>query len=440
MTDFFFELADQLYGELRTSEKLYCFFQGERSDFVRFNQGRIRQPGHVEQAYLSLDLVDGELHAQAQIALGMQNDIDRARCAQMLEQLRSKVAALPKDPYLFYNPELTKSTVAQESVLPTAGEMTDALLELAGDADLVGILARGPMYSGFSSSEGHRNAYSTASFNLDWSLYHHADKAVKCGYAGRDWDHERLAEKMETARTQVQALATKPKSLEPGHYRVYMAPAAVMELLSMLNWGAFGLKSHRTKQTSLLRLALGEAAFDPRFTLRENTAGGTAPHFQTEGFLKPDSVTLIREGKFGDCLVSGRSAKEYGMPANGAGASEGAESMEVDPGDLAMADVLERLDTGMYINNLWYLNYSDRPACRVTGMTRFACFWVEKGQIQAPLNVMRFDESLYRAFGSNLIDLTTEREMILDSATYERRSTESYHLPGALIEDFCFNL
>ena len=38
-----------------------------------------------------------------------------------------------------------------------------------------------------------------------------------------------------------------------------------------------------------------------------------------------------------------------------------------------------QLDTGIYVNNLWYLNYSDRPAGRITGMTRFATLWVEEG-------------------------------------------------------------
>jgi predicted Zn-dependent protease len=245
---------------------------------------------------------------------------------------------------------------------------------------------------------------------------------------------------MKAAREQVKMLDAKPKTLDPGHYRVYLAPAAVMELLSMLNWGAFGLKSQKTKQSSLLRLALGEASFDPRFTLKENTKEGTAPNFQPEGFLKPDSVTLIEEGKYANSLVSGRSAREYGVGANGAEPDESSVSMDVSPGDLPMADVLKKLDTGMYINNLWYLNYSDRPACRITGMTRFACFWVEKGKIKSPLNVMRFDESLYRAFGSNLMALTKEREMILDTSTYENRSCQSFHLPGALVEDFCFNL
>jgi predicted Zn-dependent protease len=102
--------------------------------------------------------------------------------------------------------------------------------------------------------------------------------------------------------------------------------------------------------------------------------------------------------------------------------------------------VLQRLDTGVYMNNVWYLNYSDRSACRMTGMTRFATFWVEHGVIQAPLNVMRFDASIYRMLGEHLLGLTAERELVLNTSTYHQRSTGSSRVPGALIDDFNFTL
>ena len=73
-------------------------------------------------------------------------------------------------------------------------------------------------------------------------------------------------------------------------------------------------------------------------------------------------------------------------------------------------------------------------------MTRFATFWVENGEIKAPLNVMRFDETLYRVLGSNLEGLTAERELQLSASTYGGRSTESMRLPGALVRDFKFTL
>jgi predicted Zn-dependent protease len=67
-------------------------------------------------------------------------------------------------------------------------------------------------------------------------------------------------------------------------------------------------------------------------------------------------------------------------------------------------------------------------------MTRFACFWVENGEIQAPVEVMRFDDSVYDILGTNLIGLTAERELILDASSYGQRSNRSIELPGVLVK------
>jgi predicted Zn-dependent protease len=136
--------------------------------------------------------------------------------------------------------------------------------------------------------------------------------------------------------------------------------------------------------------------------------------------------------------VGARSAREYGATVNSGG--ESPSSLEMAAGGLAQDEVLERLDTGIYLNNLWYCNFSDRNACRITGMTRFACFWVEGGKIQAPLNVMRFDDSVYHLLGQALEDLTRERELIFDAGSYEERSTGSYLLPGALLDSLRLTL
>ena len=109
------------------------------------------------------------------------------------------------------------------------------------------------------------------------------------------------------------------------------------------------------------------------------------------------------------------------------------------PGMSAAASV-ELLGTGLHVGNLWYTNFSDRAACRTTGMTRFATFWAEDGEIVAPVNVMRFDDTIYSLFGDALVGLTDEAEVILDSKTYHRRSTSSMRVPGVLVEEMTFTL
>jgi predicted Zn-dependent protease len=76
----------------------------------------------------------------------------------------------------------------------------------------------------------------------------------------------------------------------------------------------------------------------------------------------------------------------------------------------------------------------------MTGMTRFATFWVENGRVVAPVNVLRFDDTLYRMLGENLEALTVEREMLLESNTYGSRVLASATLPGALLSAMNFTL
>jgi predicted Zn-dependent protease len=139
-------------------------------------------------------------------------------------------------------------------------------------------------------------------------------------------------------------------------------------------------------------------------------------------------------------LVNPRTGREFALAHNGANASEVPESLEMAAGNLSVADALAALDTGLYIGNLWYLNFSDRPACRLTGMTRFASFWVEGGRIVAPVEVMRFDDSVFRLLGRELVGLTSERELLVNSDTYCERNVSSMRLPGAVVREMAFTL
>ena len=84
-------------------------------------------------------------------------------------------------------------------------------------------------------------------------------------------------------------------------------------------------------------------------------------------------------------------------------------------------DLLKALDTGLYVSNLWYLNYSDRAAGRMTGMTRYACFWVERGELVAPVDVMRFDDDACACSGRASWALTDRTEVVPNSDTYGAR-------------------
>lgn len=435
MKSYFFELADFIQTRLQGGEDFTAWLSGEQSDFVRFNHGKVRQAGLVSQLYLNLRLIRGQKHTAISLSLNGGRASDQARVTGALSQLRDLLPDVAEDPHLLLNTE-PRSTERQEaSRLPSSEAIVEDVVAAANGYDFVGFLASGPMFSGFANSWGQRNWHETASFSLDWSLYAGGDKAVKAGYAATEWQRDQFCHKFDHAAAQLLLLQKTAQTIKPGQYRAYLTPSAVGELVGMMNWGGFSEKSLRTKRSSLIKLADGELALNPMVSLLEHTAEGLAPGFQGEGFIKPAHVDLVKAGRFAGSMISPRTAREYGIAANGAGDGEYFQSLQMAAGDLAQDRVLAELGTGLYISNLWYLNFSDRVNARVTGMTRFATFWVENGEIVAPLNVMRFDDSLFRMLGNNLSALTQERDLLVETQTYSSRQSSSMRLPGALLSD-----
>lgn len=435
----FDSLADIARDRTLPDEEFALWFSAEDSSFVRFNHGRIRQPGDVVQRSLTVDLRKGQTHASGTVPISGDRQLDDERLGQLLVSLRESLPMLPEDPYLLWPDEVRSTEAVGDDRLPDPHEATRAIMAQADGLDLVGILASGGVHAGYADSRGQRNWFTSHSFHFDFSVYHRADKAVKGAYAGFTWDDDALAAKLDGARRQLELLARPAARIEPGRYRVYLTPAALFEVFDLLGYGGFGQKALRTKQSPLVKLEQG-AALSPKVTLVENTAESVGPSFNAAGFTRPPLVELVKEGRFGQPLVSPRSAQEYGATCNGADDEEGPKALHMAAGDLDEGRVLEALGDGVLVSNLWYLNYSDRPAGRITGMTRFATFLVEGGEVKAPLEVMRFDESLYRMLGENLEALSAQREMIFDPHSYGARSTRSALLPGALVKDFHFSL
>jgi predicted Zn-dependent protease len=439
MRDYFHTLADSIARTLVAGERFTAAFDAEQTDFVRMNRGKVRQPGTVAQRYLTVRLIRGQRHAEHTLCLTGDPRADASSVRDAVAGLRGALPELADDPLLLLPDQVVSSEAVSGTTLPPSEEIVAAILAAAQGLDLVGLYAAGPVWRGFANSEGQRNWHQSTTFNLQWSLYHQADKAVKSGYAGLAWDAAVFAAKMGQARERLALISRPAKSLPPGKYRAYLAPSAMEEIAGLLCWGGFSGRMLRTKQSALARMQQG-ATLDPRVSIAEDTAAGVAPTFQSEGFARPARVPLVADGALVGSLVSPRTAREFELSANGANGQEMPESLAMAGGDLPQRDALAALDTGLAIGNLWYLNYSDRPACRMTGMTRFATFWVERGRIVAPLDVLRFDDTIYRMLGSNLEALTAETELMLESGTYKSRQLASLRLPGALVKEMSFTL
>ncbi|CAB3719451.1 metallopeptidase TldD-related protein [Paraburkholderia rhynchosiae] len=436
---YFTSLADAIERLQQGGETTLSSFAGEQSDFIRFNAGKVRQAGTVSQGKLTLRLIDGARQAYSTLTVrgDLQQDVDDVSAA--LATLRDGLRDAADDPHLLFDTSAWQRSTQRSGKLPEPEGLLRVVAECAQGLDFVGFYAGGTIVRGFASTRGSRGWYQVDNFSFSWSLYDPSGRAIKTTYAGDDWSDAVFAAKVDQAAARLTVLSRTPRVLAPGRYRAWLAPAALAELLGVTAWRGFSARAQASSRSELYKLHTGEIALDPRVTIGEELNLGITPGFNDDGYLR-DSVALVNGGRSAGQLTNARSAREYGLAPNGALAEESPTALAMQGGDLAEGDVLAQLGTGLYIGNLWYVNFSDRMNCRLTGMTRFATFWVEDGQIVAPLEAMRFDDSLYRLLGSELERIGAQAELLLSDWTWGERGTGGMQLPGILLKSFHLTL
>lgn len=441
----FYQLTDHLINSLHNGEHLTINLSSERSQFTRFNHAKVRQSGVVADGNVNISLIHNQREAYAKFPFTGDRELDIVYAQESLNYLRQEVAQIPENPYLVIPENQGSSREVYQGQLLAPEEAIATILNPINNfnnIDFTGFYASGSIIRANANSAGQRHWFATDSFFVDYSMFvqtNSGEKAVKGIYAGKDWQNQDYQSQIQRSRQQSVALQKPSKTLERGQYRTYFAPAAAADLFGFLTWGT-GEASLQQGSSALLKLKNQERTLSPLLSLSENFTYGNVPRFNELGEVAPEHLPIINNGKLVNTLVSSRSAKEYAKETNGANSNESMRSPEVAAGTLAEADVLQQLDTGLYLSNLHYLNWSDRTGGRITGMTRYACFWVENGEFIAPIENLRFDDSIYDFFGENLEALTEFREFIPDTGTYSKRSLGSILVPGILTKNFTFTL
>ncbi|HSD36647.1 MAG TPA: metallopeptidase TldD-related protein [Rhodocyclaceae bacterium] len=432
-------LSADVLGQLRAGEELTINVSAEESLFVRFNNNRVRQNTDVAQIDISLQLqADARTVSKSRTLTGSV-DVDRPALTRLLEQCRDEIAVLPLDPYQVPLQNNGSSSEEFRGHLLAPQDVVSAVVAPAAGCDLAGLYAGGSIIRANCNSMGQRHWFATETFFLDYSLYNGPQAAKGC-YAGSRWDDVEWAANLTRTKALLALLSRPQQSVKPGAYRTWLAPRAFSDLLGMLGWNALSASAWKQGHSPFKKLAEGEARLSPLLSIEENFSMGLTPRFNSLGEVSETRLPLIERGELKSLLVSSRTAKEYGLVANGASGREGPRAMDVPGGTLDEEGVLQALGTGLYLSNLHYLNWSDVVSARVTGMTRYACFWVEGGEIVGPISDLRWDESLYSALGDKLLALGARAEIDPATDTYHRRALGGCRTPGALIEDFTFTL
>jgi len=433
-------LSNNLFNQLKADEELSLGLHSEESEFVRFSKSKVRQNTSVHQHELTLQFQAEHKFYKSTNMLTLNLAADTKHLQTVVDSIRKNLTLIDENPKYrkMLNNGITE--VYKKSQRPTTADVIKKISVQFSDSDLTGLYCAGPIRQASVNSAGQFHYFENDTFFLDFSIYDDA-RAAKGFYSEEKWMDTQFAN-LACEIKKILTLLKKPRiKIKPGHYPVYLAPMALAEIIQIFNWRAVSRSAFEQGFAPLKKLHMRESLFSPKFSLTENNELGLNSHFNSSGELSPKNLPIIENGELKNFLINAATAKEYNLISNNADANfEAMRSIDVKPGTLDEKNILSQLGTGLFLTNLHYINWSDPQAARLTGMTRFACFWVENGEIIGPIHDLRFDDTLYNLFGAELVDLTEHVSTFVNTSTYQKRSLGGMRLPGALLKKMNFTL
>jgi hypothetical protein len=86
LKELFLTLGQKLFKELKSGEELGLFLSAEQTDYVRFNQSRVRQSTFVDQKVMTLTFQSQSRKVVFDLTLSGISDIDLAQSLSLLEK------------------------------------------------------------------------------------------------------------------------------------------------------------------------------------------------------------------------------------------------------------------------------------------------------------------------------------------------------------------
>lgn len=162
---------------------------------------------------------------------------------------------------------------------------------------------------------------------------------------------------------------------------VLFDPAAAKSLIGHMLSAISG--SALYQEASFLKDDLHQSIFPEWFSLYENpflSGGFASRNFDSNG-VQTQARHLIDQGQLNGFLLSVYSARRLGLETTGN--AGGAHNLEVQAPQHSLSELLRKMDTGLYVTSM--MGQGVNP---VTGdYSRGAAgFWVERGEIQFPVN------------------------------------------------------
>jgi predicted Zn-dependent protease len=226
----------------------------------------------------------------------------------------------------------------------------------------------------------------------------------------------------------------KPRALEPGNYTVILESRPAARYLSLI-LNAFNARNAEERRSFMSgkergTSRVGEKVFGDNFTLRSEIGNPILRQSSIgQDGLAAKPITWVEKGVVKNLFYDRYWAQQQKREPTGTTAQM---SLVMDGGTTTVDEMIKSTKRGLLITFFWYIRAVDQQTLLNTGMTRDGLFLIENGEIVAPVQNFRWNESPAVSF-NNITALGQPIQM---------HTGESYDNPGTAlvppmkIEDF----
>jgi predicted Zn-dependent protease len=404
-----FELINKVLAEAK-ADMAEAILESGRLTLTRFAESRIHQNIDTEGTNLYIRLVKDK-----KVSVIVTGDISEEGIQKALADGVAMLGYIPPDENFDTLPSPDGVTLEEDSIVGgtvsySANKRAEAVARISqvchkGNLEAAGAFRIEENSIAIGNSLGALRYYSGNNAQLSITL------SGKNGESGWVIEYNPDAGKIDidglAKKAAMKAVTSRnPISLSDGQYTVILEPAAVGQLLILLSFMGFGVKTFYQKR-SFMAGKIGQKIAGDNFTVYEDPAEPffNALPFDYEGVAR-QKVPLIENGIARGVVSNSYYAKLLGEKSTGNALSPNNNygpypvNLVVSTGDSSIEEMIKSTGKGILITHFWYLNFLNPMRTMVTGTTRDGTFLIENGQIGAPIKNMRTNQSILEAFSN----------------------------------------
>jgi len=218
-----------------------------------------------------------------------------------------------------------------------------------------------------------------------------------------------------------------------GRYDIVFGPAAIGDLLGVMNWIGFNGGSMKRGFSFVGEDRVGQKVFSDQFTLTDDpTRLETFPFKRDLAGLPRGPFPIVEKGVFKSFTWFQDDADEFGVQPTGHSVMH--KSLVLGGGDRdagSLADLVSqpREKELLYIPFLHYMNIVNPSRGVITASSRFGALLLRKdGSVAVPFNV-RLTQSLLDVFGEQVAWMARPQVVVNTSVSYGARNPTAVILP-----------